>query len=101
MKGFCELLCWVSTRALGNKGYLTINTRSNRVVFMCSLITRIFFNSVHCLGGHISTCFNKDTCDLFMLCIMLVCQLNCVVFIFILLFNLFHCFYVRFSFRFC
>jgi hypothetical protein len=27
------------------------------------------------LDFHISTCFNKDTCDLFMLCIELVCQL--------------------------
>ncbi len=61
-------------------GYLTINTRSNRVVMISSVITRIFFNSVQCLGGHISTCFNKDTRDLFMLCIMLVCQLHRVVF---------------------
>jgi hypothetical protein len=42
MKGFCELLCWVSTRALGNMRYLTINTRSNRVVIISSVITRIF-----------------------------------------------------------
>jgi hypothetical protein len=26
-------------------------------------------------GGHISTCFNKDTRDLFMLCILCLCQL--------------------------
>ncbi len=71
MKGFCEL----STKALGNMGCLTINTRSNRVLIITSVITRIFFNSVQCLDGHISTCFNKDTCDLFMLCIMLVCHL--------------------------
>jgi hypothetical protein len=76
MKGFCEL----STRALGNKQYLTINTQLNRVVIISSVITKIFFNSVQCLDGHISTCFNKDTLDLFMLCIMLMCQLYCVVF---------------------
>jgi hypothetical protein len=32
------------------------------------------------LDGHISTCLNKDTRDLFMLCIMLVCQLHRVSF---------------------
>jgi hypothetical protein len=45
-----------------------------------SVITRIFFNSVQCLDGYISACFNKDTRNLFMLCIMLVCQLYRVVF---------------------
>jgi hypothetical protein len=46
------------------------------------------------LNSHISTCFNKDTLGLFMLCIMLVCQLYHVVFIivsrFILLLFDFH-----------
>jgi hypothetical protein len=56
-------------------GYLTINARSNRVVVISSVITRIFFNSVQCLDSHFSAYFNKDTHDLFMLCIMLVCQL--------------------------
>jgi hypothetical protein len=70
-------------------GYLTINTRSNRVVIISSVITRIFFNSVQSLDGYISTCFNKDTHDLFMLCIMLVCQLYCVDLL--LFFNLFYC----------
>jgi hypothetical protein len=32
------------------------------------------------LDGHISTCFNKDTHDLFMLCRMRMCQLYRVVF---------------------
>jgi hypothetical protein len=32
------------------------------------------------LDGHISTYFNKDTHDLFMLWIVLVCQLYCVLF---------------------
>jgi hypothetical protein len=32
------------------------------------------------LDGHISTYFNKDTHDLFMLCIVLMCQLYRVVF---------------------
>ncbi len=53
------------TRALGNMQYLTINTRSNRVVINSSVITRIFFISVQCLDSHISTCFNKDTRDFF------------------------------------
>jgi hypothetical protein len=30
---------------------------------------------MQCLDGHISTYFNQDTCELFMLCIMLMCQL--------------------------
>ncbi len=76
MKGFCGLLFWESTKALVNMGYLTINTQSNRVVIISSVITRIFLNSVQCLDGHISTCFNKDTRDLFMLSIVLMCQLN-------------------------
>jgi hypothetical protein len=78
-------------------GYLTINTRSNRVVIISSVITRIFFNPVQCLDGHISTCFNKDTRDLFMLCIMLMCQYYCVD---LLLFDLF-CSLFDFSFTFC
>jgi hypothetical protein len=67
-------------------GYLTINTQSNRVVIISSVITRIFFNSVQCLDGHILTCFNKDTRDLFMLCIVLMCQLYCVLFIIVVRF---------------
>ncbi len=39
------------------------------------------------LDGHISTCFNKDTRDLFILCIVIVCQFSCIVLL--LLFNLF------------
>jgi hypothetical protein len=62
-------------------GYLTINTRSNRVEIISSVITRIFLSSVQCLDGHISTYFNKDTCDLFMLCMVLMCQLYRAVFI--------------------
>jgi hypothetical protein len=67
-------------------GYLTINTQSNRVVIISSVITRIFFNPVQCLGGHISTCSNKDTRDLFMLCIVLMCQLVVSYFIVVHLF---------------
>jgi hypothetical protein len=32
------------------------------------------------LDGQISTCFNKDTFDLFMLCMVLICQLHHVFF---------------------
>jgi hypothetical protein len=42
MKGFYVLLSWVSTKALVGIRYLTINTRSNRVVIISSVITRIF-----------------------------------------------------------
>jgi hypothetical protein len=38
MKGFCELLSWVSTKALVSIRYLTINTR---VVIISFVITRI------------------------------------------------------------
>ncbi len=41
------------------------------------------------LDVHISTCFNKDTYDLFMLCIVLVCQLYSVFLL--LLLDLFCC----------
>ncbi len=36
--------------------YLTFNTRSNRVVIISSVITKIFFNPVQYRDGHISTC---------------------------------------------
>ncbi len=57
------------------------------------------------LDGHISTCFHKDTRDLFMLCIMLMCQLHRVVFyysclIILLLFD-FHSSFVHALFDFC
>ncbi len=94
MKGFCELLCWVSTKALGNIKYLTINTRSNRVVIISSVITRIFLTLCNARRSH----FNKDTRDLFMLCIMLVCQLYRVLFDYCW-FDYFSV--VRFSFVFC
>ncbi len=55
-------------------GYLTFNTRSNRFVIISSVITTIF-NSVQYRNSHISTCFNKDTRDLFMLCILCLCRL--------------------------
>ncbi len=42
MKAFCELLSWVSTKALVSIRYLNIITRSNRVVIISSVITRIF-----------------------------------------------------------
>ncbi len=79
-------------------GYLTINTRSNRVVIISSVITRILFNSVQCRDGHISTYFNKDTRDLFMLCIVLMCQLHRVAFIIVV--HLF-CSLFDFSLTFC
>jgi hypothetical protein len=83
-------------------GYLTVNTRSNRVVIISSITARIFFNSVQCLDGHISTYFNKDTCDLFMLCIVLMCQLHRVVFIIVVsLFCLLFDFPIHLLFDFC
>jgi hypothetical protein len=43
MKGLCELLRWVSTKGLVTIRYLTINTQSNRVVIISSVITKIFY----------------------------------------------------------
>jgi hypothetical protein len=37
------------------------------------------FNPVQYRDAHISTCFNKDTCDLFMLCILSSCQLFIII----------------------
>jgi hypothetical protein len=56
-------------------GYFTVSTRSNRVVIISSVITRISFNSMQFLDGHISTYFNNDSRELLMLCIILMCQL--------------------------
>jgi hypothetical protein len=42
MKGFYELLSWVSKKALVGIRCLTINTQANRVVIVSSVITRIF-----------------------------------------------------------
>jgi hypothetical protein len=79
-KGFYQLLSWVSTKALGNIRYLTINTRSNRVAIISSVITRIIFNSVQCWTVTFQPTSNKDTRDLFMLCLILMCQLHRVLF---------------------
>ncbi len=80
LKGFCGLLFEVSTKALGSMGYLTIITRSNRVVIVSSVTTRIFFEFCAMPGRSHFNLFNKDTHDLFMLCIVLMCQLYRVVF---------------------
>jgi hypothetical protein len=82
IKGFCELLCRVNIKALGNMQYLTINTRSNRVVIISSVITRIFLTLCNSGQSHFNL-FKKDTRDLFMLCIVFMCQLYCVVFYFV------------------
>jgi hypothetical protein len=63
-----RLLFEVSTKALGSMGYLTIITRSNRVVIVSSVITRIFFiYSGQCLNGHIST-FSIKTLVIYLCC---------------------------------
>ncbi len=62
----------------------------------------LFFNSVQCLDGHISPYFNKDTRDLFMLCIVFMCQLNCVLFIVVVrLFCSLFDFFIHSLFNFC
>ncbi len=45
-------------------GYLTINTRSNRVVIFSFVITRIFLTLCNAGRSHFNL-FNKDTLDLF------------------------------------
>ncbi len=80
MKGFYEILSWLGKEAVVGIRCLTIYTWANRVVIVSSVITRIFFNPMQVLDSHISTFFNKDTRDLFMLCIMLMCQLHRVLF---------------------
>jgi hypothetical protein len=45
------------------------NTRSNRVAIISSVIARIFFNPVQYRDGHIFNLFNKDTREVFILCI--------------------------------
>jgi hypothetical protein len=79
MKGFCELLSWVSTKALVGMRSLNINTQGNRVAIVSSIITKIFLTLCNAGWSHFNLS-NKDTRDLFMLCIVLVCQLNCVLF---------------------
>ncbi len=72
MKGFWELLCWVSTKALGNKRYLTNNTRSNRVVIISSVITRIVFNSVQFWMVTFKP-FSKKTLMIYLCCTQCSC----------------------------
>jgi hypothetical protein len=104
MKGFYELLSWVSKKALVGRRCLTINTKAKRVVIVSSIITRIFLTLCIVGQSHFNL-FNKDTRDLFILCIMLVCQLYRVLLL--LLFNLFCCcltslfFFVHLLFDFC
>jgi hypothetical protein len=71
--------CWRGEEALVGIRCLTINTRANRVVIVCSVITKIFWPYASIGLSHFNL-FNKDTCDLFMLRIMLVCQLlSCII----------------------
>jgi hypothetical protein len=86
-------------------GYLTFNTRSDRVVIISSIITRIFLTL--CNTGTVTfQPVNKDTCDLFILCILcfvpvIVFAIYLLLFIlsrchaFILFFAQFHLFFVR------
>jgi hypothetical protein len=79
-----------------------------RLLASAELCSTGYFNSVLCLDSHISTYFNKDTRDLFMLCIVLMCQLNRVLFcsiyywcLFILLLFDFCSSFVHLLFNFC
>jgi hypothetical protein len=53
-------------------GYLTIYTRSNRVVIISSVITRIVFYSVQCLDGRIST-YSIKTLVIYLCCALYSC----------------------------
>ncbi len=101
VKSFCELLCWVSTKALGNMRYLTVNTRSNRVAIISSVITRIFFNSVQFWMVTFQPISIKTLVIYLFLCKVFMCQLNHVVFyyccsIILLLFNFIQFFSIQF-----
>jgi hypothetical protein len=50
----CELLSRVSTKALVNIRYLTINTQSNRVAIVSSVITRIFLTLCNAGRSHLN-----------------------------------------------
>ncbi len=105
MKGFYELLSWVSTKALVDKQCFIFNTQSNRVAIVSSVIARIFLNLCNA-GRSLSTCFNKNTRDLFMLCIMLVASYRvlfyyCCSFILLFVYRLSCCSFIRLLFIFC
>ncbi len=85
MKGLRELLSCVSKKTLIGIRCLTINTRANMVVIVSSVITRIFLTLCN-VGQSYFNLFDKDTHDLFMLWIMLICQLYHVLLL--LLFDL-------------
>ncbi len=97
MKGFCELLCWVSTKALSNIRCLTMNTRSNRVVIISSVITRIFFNSVQCWTVTFQPISIKTLVIIYIVHNAHVPVISCIILL--LLFNYFVV--VRLSFDFC
>jgi hypothetical protein len=80
MKDFCELCSWVSTKALVNIRYLTINTQSNRVVIISSVITRIFLTLCNAGRSHLNVFQYRHSWFIFMLCIVLVCQLHYLLF---------------------
>jgi hypothetical protein len=67
-------------------GYLTINTQSNRVVIISSVITRIFWPCAIPGRSHFHL-FNKDTRELFMLCIS--CFVPVIYFLFVHRYSLF------------
>ncbi len=62
--------CWRSKKALASIRCLTINTWVNRIVIVSSIITRIFLPYASVWWSHFNL-FSKDTCDYFMLWIML------------------------------
>ncbi len=59
-------------------GYLTNNTQSNRVVIITSVITRIFQLCAIPGRSHFNL-FNKDTRELFILCIL--CPVPVIIFV--------------------
>jgi hypothetical protein len=79
MMGFCELLIWVSTKALGNIRYLTINTWSNRVAIISSLMLMCH---LHCVLFYYS-------CSTFIRFLFILC--STFVFHLILLLFIVHC----------
>jgi hypothetical protein len=69
-------------------GYLTINTRSNGVVIISSVITRIFQLCAMLGRSHLNF-FNKDTYAFLILCKIFMCQL--IVHYLLLLFIIYRC----------
>ncbi len=89
LKGFCELLSWVSTKALVGLRCLTINNQANRVAIVSSVITRIFFTLCNAGRSHFNLYQYRHSRFIYLVHSIRLPVISCIILL--LLFNLLYC----------